>query len=83
MPLSQFQGFSCLAKATVKGQWGHTIPSASLPLVMAWSVVKLRALEVDWMNAAGSQATTFDVERPAGDILASIPAGLSLAASGP
>lgn len=47
---------------------------------MAWSVVELRALEVDWMNAAGPQATTFNVERPAGDILASIPAGLSLAA---
>lgn len=33
MPLSQFQGFSCLAKATVKGQWGHTIPSAGHGLV--------------------------------------------------
>ena len=57
--------------------------SLSLLLAMAWSVVELGALEVDWMNAAGPHATTSTVERPAGDILASVPAGLSLAASGP
>ncbi|KAM7329310.1 hypothetical protein ACRRTK_010923 [Alexandromys fortis] len=37
----------------------------SLLLAMAWSVVELGALEVDWMNAAGPHATTSTVERPA------------------
>lgn len=81
MPLSQFQGFSCIAEATVKGQWGHTITSPGHGLVS--SRARLGALEVDWMNVASPQATTFTVERPAGDILASVPAGLSLASSEP